>query len=178
MAALQSRAGDEHHHRARSDVVGSPRNRTGFLPFDDILRRVQCAVDPAAPLFTAVAHWQLEIERFPIGVQNQMETQPLFAKFRSERKDGRDDEFLTPAVPQPVPFAEYRPASLLRRGRACLGRNFRKLAALGITAVLVLQLVLLDLVAGKLGLLPTSYTPPAREGRGEGSSAEPSPTPP
>ncbi|CAN5510746.1 hypothetical protein BH11PLA2_BH11PLA2_08880 [soil metagenome] len=75
------------------------------------------------------------------------------SKFRTERKDGRDDEFLTPALPKPVPFAKHHRISILTRGRRWLGRHFRKLAAVGLTAMLLLQVALLYLIATKLGLL-------------------------
>jgi hypothetical protein len=37
------------------------------------------------PRPTALQRWQLEFERLPIGIQDQVELQPFFPQFRAER---------------------------------------------------------------------------------------------
>ena len=51
-------------------------------PFDDVLRRGQGGLDPAPPgmLRVAAGGRQLKIQRFPVGIEQQVELQPAFAQ--------------------------------------------------------------------------------------------------
>ena len=76
----------EHDHRARLGPIGIAGNRRRCLPRDDVVRGVEGCVDPAAPwVFACLIHpRQLEIERLPIGVQDQVKEQLFPADFHGE----------------------------------------------------------------------------------------------
>src|SRR5438067_10762730 len=76
----------QHDHRACLGPVGTAGNRSRCLPRDDIVRRVEGCVDPAAPWRFAwlIDPRQFEIERLPIGVQDQVKEQLLPADFHGE----------------------------------------------------------------------------------------------
>jgi len=63
------------------DPVDMARDGLGCIPRENVLRRLEGCVDPAAPWgFACVRHaGQLEIERVPICVEDQVMEQPFAA---------------------------------------------------------------------------------------------------
>ena len=57
------------------------------MPWNDVEGRVEGRIDPSTPwIRAAVAHRrQLEIERLPIGVQDQVEEESFLPQLRADR---------------------------------------------------------------------------------------------
>jgi hypothetical protein len=53
----------EHCHRMRRNTIGFARDQGRLLPVNDIVRRLQRGVDPAAPWILAARRWQFELKR-------------------------------------------------------------------------------------------------------------------
>src|SRR5262245_1187185 len=75
--SLCARAGIEDHGGTGFGSVGQPGNGRGLAPMHDVVRGFQGGIDPTVPPFSAGARWQLEFERFPIGIQDEVEYQWL-----------------------------------------------------------------------------------------------------
>ena len=71
---VNSNFSEEHDYGMTLDPIDVARNGLGYLPRENILRRVEGCVDPAAPLVFTSARYlrQLEIERVPIRVEDQV----------------------------------------------------------------------------------------------------------
>src|SRR5581483_6722051 len=62
----------------------APATGGGGLPLDGVLRRVQHRVDPSPPRFTVWNGRQLEFQRLPVAVEDEVEAEAFLSQFRLE----------------------------------------------------------------------------------------------
>ena len=76
--------GEQHHDGASLRPIDMAGKGGRLLPRDDVVRGFEGGVDPSAPRArTAVAHRrQLELQRLPVGVQDQVHGEPLLVQLR------------------------------------------------------------------------------------------------
>jgi hypothetical protein len=81
-----SKFAQKNNHRARLGAVDIAGNWLCYIPLEDIVRRVESGINPAAPrIFGCVIQpRELEIERLPLGVQDHVKEQLLPANFHGE----------------------------------------------------------------------------------------------
>ena len=79
---------EQHDHRTRPGPVNTARNRGSGLPLDDVVRCIEGGVDPSPPRIPGITakHWQLEIEGFPIRIDDQVKDKSLPSNLRSKRQ--------------------------------------------------------------------------------------------
>src|SRR4051794_32949873 len=60
----ESIAGDQCDDRARGGGIRSTANRRRNVPFDNVIRRIECGIDPSPPrLATVHQRWKLNVKR-------------------------------------------------------------------------------------------------------------------
>src|SRR6516165_10379310 len=74
----------QHHDRTSLGPIRMGCNRWSALPGDDVVRRVEGRVDPSTPRAPSADARQLELERLPVRVQDDMEKKALPAKLRTQ----------------------------------------------------------------------------------------------
>src|SRR5271157_1109680 len=84
MSAIHPLTCDEHHHRPRASAIRSAWNRQCFVPFANLVRRVQRSIDPPPPVLSTVPHYRkFEVESFPIRIQNDVHGQPFMLQIHT-----------------------------------------------------------------------------------------------
>src|SRR5262245_6594829 len=98
-AACGCRISSRHRRRSMADEVGKQYdcrtcfgwicrgfNRRRRIPGDDVVRRIERGVDPAPPNrpVVVVELWKLEIQRIPIGIEDEVKQAILVQRFHGD----------------------------------------------------------------------------------------------
>src|ERR1700756_2312301 len=101
----------EHHYRPCASTICCPQHWFLRIPFENLMRRIQCSIDPPPPFFSTLLQYRkFELESFPIRIENYVRQYPFALRFPAdcdavrERRPIRLIEFH--AVPGKFLFAE------------------------------------------------------------------------
>lgn len=119
-------SGIERDHRAWRSPIDAARNGWGCPPFADVIGRIEGRVDPPAPwVFGPIRReWQLEVERLPIRVQDQVKAQFLRGDLCGERQAVRPGAPVGLAKPHAVPGPARPPEQLVQAQARKPSQNF------------------------------------------------------
>src|SRR5262245_61991727 len=87
LAPVPSEVCEQDHDGARLGAISMAGNEGGALPVDDVVRRVEGGVDPAAPSISAAigGRGQLELEPLPVRREHDVKERALRPELRRER---------------------------------------------------------------------------------------------
>ena len=73
------------HHRPRANAICCLQNRFFGIPFANLMRRIQCSIDPTRPvLCTVLQYRKFKVERLPISIENDVRQYPFVLQFPSD----------------------------------------------------------------------------------------------
>src|SRR5271157_5296089 len=64
---------EEHYHRPCASAIRCPQNWLLRIPSANLMRRIQCSIDPAPPVLCTVRQWgKFELEWFAIRIEDDV----------------------------------------------------------------------------------------------------------